>query len=175
MNFQEFKANPKFDAKVIALNGDEAFFKFMSKTIILKVFPEADKVYVDTEMDAGEFYEKVEPNEIIPQPKIIYVDSSEVELSKFKSFWSTVRTSDKDIKYILNECKAKDIPKDIPSLEITCSRMKDSPREIGVFVEELIYSLGLIIDRKNVPYFHHLYHIQRVKEVPTLCGKDGFA
>ena len=157
MEFNEFKSKPKFDAKVFILNGEEDFFKYLTRTIIQKKFADSDKVYANTEMDTAEFYERIEPNEIIPQPKVIYVDNTEGELSKFKGFWSAVRTSDKDVRYILNSCKAKEIPEDVATVEIVCPKIKDNAREVGAFVGEMVSALGLVIDPKNVPFFFHLY------------------
>lgn len=179
MDIQEFKSKPKFDAKVFVLNGNENFFKFLARTTIQKKFPEAERMFADTEMDPATFYDKVEPNEIIPQPKIIYVDNTEGDLTKFKGFWSAVRSSDKDIRYIVNEFKMKEVPDDIAAMEIVCSKIKDQPKEVGAFVEELIQAFGLVIDRKNLPYFHYLYRnnlfviYNELKKCQILAEKTG--
>jgi len=157
MEFAEFKQKPKFDAKVFILNGDEGFYKFLARSLIQKKFADADRVYANTEMDPADFYERIEPNEIIPQPKVIYVDNSEGDLSKFKGFWSAVRVSDKDVRYIINDCKEKEVPEGLSSVEIKCSKPKDNARDVGAFVEEMAQALNVVIDRKNIPYFYFLY------------------
>lgn len=154
MEFADFYAKPKLDFKVFALNGDEEYFKFLAKVILVKSFKNLELNYVDSEDE--DFYSKIEGNDLIPHPKIFYIDNASGHLSKLKYFWKYVKDSPEDSRYIINGLNSK-AKEDIDVLEIKCSKIKDSPREVGKFVSDMVKSLQLAIPVTDLPYFHNHY------------------
>lgn len=154
MEFSEFLAKPKFDSKVFALNGDEDYFKFLAKNILAKNFKELELNFVDSEDES--FYEKIEGNDLIPHPKLFYIDNSSANLNKHKYFWKYVKDSPADTRYVINNLKDK-AKEDIEVLEIKCAKIKDSAREVGKFVSDMVKKLQLAIPVTDQPFFYNQY------------------
>jgi len=155
MKAEEFLSNPDLNHKVFLLNGDEFFYKYALKNVIFSGFKGYEFVYTNSECDSSELYEAIDSSDLIPHPKVVYVDNSHGDLSKHKYFWDNVAASSEDVRHIVTDCKK--VPDGLDVLQVECSKLKDNQKDIGKFVTDYSRKLGIVIDPKNVPMFHYLY------------------
>lgn len=156
MNFSDFWSSPDTSHKIYFLNGKEPFYKYLIKNLLVKALKDHEFVFVTTDLESEEFYEKTESADLIPHPKLFYIDNSSGDLSSHKYFWEGVQNSGPESRYIISD-PGKGVPKEVRAFEIECDGVKDNPRDVGKFVTEYSKKLGLFIEPKNIPVFHYLY------------------
>lgn len=157
MNFFDFQKKPNLAGKVYLLNGDEDLFKFLAKDILAKSFADLELTYVDSELEPSEFYEKIESLDLIPHPKLFYINNTSGNLSKQKQFWNYVSDAPQDTRYIINQLSSKQVEEGVETVEVLCEKVRDNQKEVGKIVHELLKSVGLAISPTDVPLFYALY------------------
>ena len=154
MNSHDFVKNPSLKPKVYVLNGDDEYFKHSVKVSL----QDAHKIPL-TYVDASEpdFYTKIDTLDLMPEPKLFFLNNSSGGLEKQKFFWNYVKDSPKDSRYIISNFKIKDVPEGVTSLEVECEKVKDSARDVIKVVNEMLTQATLVLDAKDVAYFYYLY------------------
>lgn len=153
---QDFIKKTSFKSKVFVLNGEDDYFKYTARKLIqdgLKI----PLTYVDTSEKPTAFYTKIDSFDLIPEPKLFYLNNADEDLSKQKFFWNYVKESPKDSRYIINTLKMKEVPEGVDVLEVECEKIKDSAREVAKFVTEMFTHAMLVVDPKDLGYFYYLY------------------
>ena len=156
MTIHDFLKKPSLKSKVFVLNGEDDYFKYCAKKVLQAGF-KIPLTYADTSDASTSFYTKIDSFDLMPEPKLFYLNNVEEDLKKHKFFWNYVKDSPPDSRYIVNTLKMKEIPEGFDVLEIECDKVKDNVRDVSKFVTEMLSRVALIVDAKDLGYFYHLY------------------